>query len=379
MAEGVLHVVKRLRSAGGMGTLLREHLARGEPVISVMAEEPLGPGHVSLQATPNTLWRVVEGRLRQVLAQRPAPPLVVYHNCWGSDALRFSDGAERRLGYVHTSYPQFDRWLTAYARHVDGFVFPNRAQMEALRERQPWLPLGRCFYQPYPVHPPAEVWERRAEERPCVIGYAGRLERTQKRLDRLPDFLGALVEGGLDFQMEILGEGPDEPWLRERLGAFRNVQFLGWQEGSAYWERLRRWRYGIFLSDYEGLPVALLEQVAAGVEPVYPDFYQGRDWLATVEPQLLYPPGQPEAAARVVLEREAERNNASRSAYVDASAQALHEHRAGVPVQHWEQSLNSARALRSVPRLRRSFTLSLLPLWAYNRLYTYRAFGRWLS
>jgi glycosyltransferase involved in cell wall biosynthesis len=48
----------------------------------------------------------------------------------------------------------------------------------------------------------------------------------------------------------------------------------------------------VFLSEYEGLPLALLEALAAGVVPVFPKIQSGGDaYTLGVDASLLYPAG----------------------------------------------------------------------------------------
>jgi glycosyltransferase involved in cell wall biosynthesis len=137
--------------------------------------------------------------------------------------------------------------------------------------------------------------------RPFVLGYAGRLEFAAKRVDRFPDLVRALQGTGVDFQLELVGEGPQAPWLRRRLAFENRIVFHGRRDGESYWQVLRQWDAIVFLSDYEGLPNALLQGFSVGVLPVFPAIgTEGDAYVARVQPSLLYAPGDMRSAAAVV-------------------------------------------------------------------------------
>ena len=48
----------------------------------------------------------------------------------------------------------------------------------------------------------------------------GRLVVEQKRVDRLKEFCGALTGRGVDYRLQITGDGPDKAMLVRRLTPF---------------------------------------------------------------------------------------------------------------------------------------------------------------
>jgi len=104
------------------------------------------------------------------------------------------------------------------------------------------------------------------------LGYAGRLRREHKRLDRLPELIAELDRRGLDYVFEVLGDGPFEAVMRQQLGTHPRVKFLGWREGDEYWQAILSWNALVLLSDFEGFSRVTMEAMMGGVIPVHPEF-----------------------------------------------------------------------------------------------------------
>ena len=103
-----------------------------------------------------------------------------------------------------------------------------------------------------------------------VIVFAGRICE-QKRPRFLADILHALVERGLVFRVLVIGEGELRPMLEERVrhhGLAGTVRFLGGVEHARWLEILAASDMFLLPSQYEGISVALLEAMSAGVVPV---------------------------------------------------------------------------------------------------------------
>lgn len=239
-------------------------------------------------------------RFRQLSA--PPPELMAWHNLWGLAFLADLDRAGRRLGVLHSDFPGLAGWLPGLRGLLDGALCVSRPLLEMVRTGLPELGGERVAWLPYPVNRArTEAPQPPLRDRPLVLGFAGRLSKAQKRVDRFPILLRALAAAGLDFRFEFLGDGPEATWLRRLLARESRVRFHGRLEGAAYWDVLRGWDALVFVSDYEGLPIALLEAMAVGVVPVFPAIGSGGDdYAAGVRPDLLYPAGDVAAAAAVI-------------------------------------------------------------------------------
>ena len=70
-----------------------------------------------------------------------------------------------------------------------------------------------------------------------------------------------------------------QEWLEKQLPANRTV-FHGRKSGDDYYSTLTKWDFITSVSDYEGLPISMLEALSAGVLPLYPTIGSGGDEYA---------------------------------------------------------------------------------------------------
>ena len=261
----------------------------------------LGLSGLSSIATARRRFRQLSAPPPEVISA-PPPEVMAWHNLWGLAFLADLDRAGRRLGVLHSDFPGLAGWLPGLRGLLDGALCVSRPLLEMVRAALPELAGERAAWLPYPVaRERPEAPQPPPGGRPWVIGYAGRLARAQKRVDRFPALVRALRGAGVDFRFEFLGDGPEAPWLRRQLAGETRVRFHGRLDGEAYWNVLRGWDALVFVSDYEGLPIALLEALAVGVLPIFPAIGSGGDtYAAGVRPDLLYPAGDLAAAVQVL-------------------------------------------------------------------------------
>jgi len=136
---------------------------------------------------------------------------------------------------------------------------------------------------------------------PTTLLSVGRLE-TEKNPLLLADVLAALVRGGGDWRLAVVGEGPLEAPLRERLaqlGVADRAELLGYVplDGGLV-DRYRAGDLFLHVSWTEGLPQVLLEAFAARL-PVVATEVGGVGPVARGA-ALLVAPGDAEAAAAAV-------------------------------------------------------------------------------
>jgi glycosyltransferase involved in cell wall biosynthesis len=170
------------------------------------------------------------------------------------------------------------------------------------------IPAERVRQIPYGINqiPPAEAERRIAANRkpgaPLRIGYVGRVVELQKRV---MDFLGLASElrkDGVSYELHIIGDGDERPKLEEtfRQNDFGNeVKFWGWLAQAEVAKKLAVLDVFVLLSDYEGLPVALLEAMGQALAPVVTRIPSGHTQLIRDgENGFLFAVGDVAAAAR---------------------------------------------------------------------------------
>ncbi len=106
---------------------------------------------------------------------------------------------------------------------------------------------------------------------PLRLIYAGRLEEPQKRVSRLVRVFDSLAKQGIPFSAVVAGDGPARSAFLEALSrspANTAVSCVGAVDETHLGSMLAQSDLFLLTSSYEGLPLALLEAMAAGVCPV---------------------------------------------------------------------------------------------------------------
>ena len=131
-------------------------------------------------------------------------------------------------------------------------------------ERWERMHIVHCGVDPVLYSPP----QHRAGSRRLL--YVGRLAAT-KGLPILFEALSSLKSSQEDLSLTIVGDGPDRNTLEEmaaRLGVEQLIRFVGYQSQDEVRERLRQTDVFVLPSFAEGVPVVLMEAMAAGVPVV---------------------------------------------------------------------------------------------------------------
>ncbi|MFA6285809.1 MAG: glycosyltransferase [Opitutaceae bacterium] len=380
MALSVLHISKYPARQGGMDEILRRHAkdpSGNQRFLSLLAipgsehvtaESDDGMKFQALQAGIHVPMGFLARRARKAF-ERAAPAISLYYNCWGADVLAGADASALRIGYVHNHFPGFEAYVNYYASFLDGFLSVSPAlhshicrqvSVEVAQNSAAMpLPVDELFYEAGRA--------RGTKSAGCVIGFCGRMTRAQKRVDRLPDLAAGLDAAGVDYRLELLGDGPDRAWLAERLGAHPRVSFLGWRAPASVAKTFAAWKYVVFTSDYEGQSLALLEAIAAGCLPVYPDFHVGGELPGTASQWCLYPVGDIKSAVARLLGMEGASVKELEPLRAELGAM-IARHQPGEyerAFEQWTEQVRPAGRAQAGPSWRRLVE----PVFAYNRYY----------
>jgi colanic acid/amylovoran biosynthesis glycosyltransferase len=118
----------------------------------------------------------------------------------------------------------------------------------------------------------------------------------------LPILLEAMAQLG-DAVLRVVGDGPDRKMLEEMarsLGVAGRVSFLGYQSQTQVRELFKQTDVFALSSFAEGVPVVLMEAMAAGVPVVATRIAGIPELVRDEENGLLVPPGDPDAASRAL-------------------------------------------------------------------------------
>jgi glycosyltransferase involved in cell wall biosynthesis len=304
----VLSVGTQFAGLGGVESVLRSHhdtdaLEGIDSRFLVFWEDPV-PGWPRACFLGFRESLSIRGARRRVAAAFPGweAEVVVYHTPWGWPYFDDLMPAGRRILYLHSDIPGLDEQLRTRAHWADGFACVNDRIAERVMRARPDLSPDRLLRVLYPIDPPAVLSSpARPRGSPLRLGFCGRLAFEQKRIDRIPDLVRRLDAAGIDHRLEFLGDGPERSWLEAELPDRGRYVFHGRKSGEDYWRILSAWDALLFVSDYEGTPIALLEAMAAGVIPIHPAIGSGGDrYAGDVHPDLAYPAGDLGALTSVI-------------------------------------------------------------------------------
>jgi colanic acid/amylovoran biosynthesis glycosyltransferase len=228
------------------------------------------------------------------------------------EILRYVPKGVSRLGIVQTDDPPVYRMLANYAPFLDATVGVSEYSCDVLRS-YPQLANKPIYYQPYGISMPIALSRPSpVHGEPIRITYVGRLVREQKRVHTFPRIFQTLVNSGRPFVWRIAGEGAQLAWLRKNLQTNSRQQLVSF-EGQVPYSRIPELMLSsdVFLlpSDYEGLPLTLLEAMAHGVVPVVSDLPSGIREIVNSETGILVNPENVDGYATAILELDADRED----------------------------------------------------------------------
>lgn len=139
---------------------------------------------------------------------------------------------------------------------------------------------------------------KRSEGRKLELLYVGRLHQHQKRLDILFKGLELLET---DWRLHCIGEGPDGEEIRnlaDKLGIKDRILFHGWQEKP--WDVAEEVSALVMSSDYEGLPLVLMEALGRGIPVISTNCSGAEDIINDGKNGWIYPIGDFQALADIL-------------------------------------------------------------------------------
>lgn len=182
------------------------------------------------------------------------------------------------VGIVHSDDPQHYEHVTRLGRCWNAIVAVSPAIAQQVAGLDPTL-TPRLHIIPYGVDAPEQPpLKDSKKDAPLRIVYAGRLVQEQKRVLDLARVMAALAAREVSAELTIAGSGAAEVQLREAcasLTARGAVHFTGAMPNAQVLELFERSDVILLTSDYEGLPISLLEAMAQGCVPVVTDIRSG--------------------------------------------------------------------------------------------------------
>jgi glycosyltransferase involved in cell wall biosynthesis len=278
---------------GGVTTFIR-NLGSGLCEIGVQTKLPVvvlertDPSEVlampdcEVHALDRTMPRAIrEDRLaaaHRILGGLQPAGVIAALGMWSFEMLRYIPPGVARIAMVQSDDPLVYRTLQPYRPYLDHLVgvspeITRRAVGEFgfPREIVQTIPYG-VPYQDLPRPPGAEPQTLR-------LLYLGRIIEEQKRVSRLVELVYALDQDAAPFRLTIAGEGPARADLQNRLGSHPKIRFTGQVPCDKVPELLVQHDFFVLLSDYEGMPLGILEAAGYGVVPVVGKLPGFAEWL----------------------------------------------------------------------------------------------------
>jgi glycosyltransferase involved in cell wall biosynthesis len=191
------------------------------------------------------------------------------------EVIRLIPPGVMRIGVIQSHDPGPYEMARLYARWVDAMVGVSAEVCEKLRGMKEFastriveIPYGIIFSESAPR-------QTRSESTPLRVIYVGRIIEEQKRMSRLRELIRRVLNAGWPIEFTIVGSGPEEREFREQFANVPQVRFLGPVPNAQVRGLLRKHDVFLLLSDYEGLPLSLLEAMSEGLVPVVSDLPSG--------------------------------------------------------------------------------------------------------
>ncbi len=297
VARRIQKVAKLLRGGRGKGwTVVTALKALEYPYFERLVWKQLGPRleagdfdivHHLTPLSPTTPCRIA-GKCRKV-----GVPFVWGPLNGGVPWPKGFDKARREekewLSYVRNAYKLLPGFA-ATRRNASAILIGSRATWEQMPAKY----REKCFYLVENAIDPTRFQRRRSRTatRPIRAAFIGRVV-PYKGADMLLEASAELIRCGA-MTLDIIGDGPQLPFLRERvkeLGlSVSGVTFSGWVEHGKIQDKLVEADLLTFPSIREFGGGVALEAMAVGVVPVVPD-YGGLGELVTEQTGFLIPMG----------------------------------------------------------------------------------------
>jgi glycosyltransferase involved in cell wall biosynthesis len=301
---------------GGSTTFLcnlaGEFIRRGVPagVFSFERENPLAADFQRLNISTH-VWDerrlIFEDRLRQVLQRLAAfQPTVVVANLGpvSFEVLRYLPPGIFRIGMGQSDDPIVYDMMRHYTPWMDLAVMVS----QAMRQKAAALPEFARVPVAYLAHGvpmcPAAELPARNPSAPLGILYLGRLEQEQKRVRLFPEILRQLCAAGISFHWTIAGEGGERGFLEANLKTVSHHQTVSFAGPVSYADVpavLKQHNIFLLTSDYEGLPLSLLEAMGHGLVPVVSELESGIPEVVDKTNGMLVPVNDVAGYARAII------------------------------------------------------------------------------
>jgi glycosyltransferase involved in cell wall biosynthesis len=228
-----------------------------------------------------------------------------------------------RIGMAQSHEMGIYKMMRGYASWMDLAAMVSQTMKRAAATVLGSTPVA---YLPYgvPISSDTDLPARDFTE-PLRILYLGRLQQEQKRVRLFPEILRQICDSGMPFHWTIAGAGPELAFLKANLKTGlpnQTISFAGPVHYADVPAMLKQHDIYLLASDYEGLPLSLLEGMGQGLVPVVSDLESGLREVVDNTAGFLVPVNDTSGYARAIIHLHKHREElAAKSAAARARVQ----------------------------------------------------------
>jgi len=291
---------------------------------------------------------IFEDRLKIVLQNlvRFQPTAVVSTlGATSFEVLRYLPKGIFRIGMAQSHDPNVYAVMGRYTPWMDSMAVVSRTMKQTVASMPEFarVPVANL---PYGV-PMCRDTELPAKDvtRPLRILYLGRLSQEQKRVRLFPEILRQICDTGMPFHWTVAGAGDELSFLETNLktrSPDQTISFAGPVRYADVPMVLKQHDIYLLASDYEGLPLSLLEAMGHGLVPVVSDLESGIREVVDETVGVLVPVNDVSGYARAIIRLHEHREElAAKSA--TARARVQREFSVAAMTDRWLAALPPAK------------------------------------
>lgn len=207
------------------------------------------------------------------------------------------------IGVLHSDEPHYFEMTKRVGSSWNRIVGVSQFLADEVMKQFPqWG--DRTRHIPYGVVTATEKFVPRNSATPLRIIMAGRISRYQKRIQDLSRVADELAKSGVPAEITVVGGGPDEDEIKEMCHTHIEAGRVRFAGSVPIAETVRLYQDHdiiLMLSEFEGLPLVLLEAMAAGCVPVTSAIRSGIPELVIEgETGFQFPIGDTAACAKIL-------------------------------------------------------------------------------
>lgn len=272
-----INTVRGLEARGHRAGLV-VHTRAGEevpgflkPYVVARVENAPDIGH--LRGCLDALIPVYRSAIERMYEQTGKPTVVspnVHGDCYGAIAAIALESPElvRVVSWIHSDN-EYDIGVAQRYEPMIHAMVPVSRELGASAKRALPERVDNVVHIPHCVEVPEECPVRVGlDGRAVRLVYTGRLCEEQKRVSALGHLARGLAQRGIDFELRVVGDGPEMESVVSASKGIEQMQVLGAVAPEQVQTHLRWADVWVLPSRYEGQSVAMLEALAFGCVPV---------------------------------------------------------------------------------------------------------------